>query len=38
PVDYAVNTILAAAWRRGAFSDSGFVVYNCVPTAENLVL
>ncbi|CAG7824080.1 unnamed protein product, partial [Allacma fusca] len=37
PVDYAVNTILAAAWRRGSFSDSGFVVYNCVPSAENMV-
>ncbi|CAG7831299.1 unnamed protein product, partial [Allacma fusca] len=37
PVDYAVNTILAAAWRRGSFSDSGFVVYNCVPNAENMV-
>ncbi|CAG7704888.1 unnamed protein product, partial [Allacma fusca] len=38
PVDYAVNTILAAAWRRGTFSDSGFVVYNCVPKGDNTVL
>ncbi|CAG7785090.1 unnamed protein product [Allacma fusca] len=38
PVDYAVNTILAAAWRRGTFSDSGLVVYNCVPKSENQVL
>ncbi|CAG7824456.1 unnamed protein product, partial [Allacma fusca] len=38
PVDYTVNTILAAACRRGTFSDSGFVVYNCVPKRDNNIL
>ncbi|CAG7727463.1 unnamed protein product, partial [Allacma fusca] len=35
PVDNAVNTCLAAAWRLGNASHQEFHVYNCVPDSSN---
>jgi fatty acyl-CoA reductase len=38
PVDFAVNTVLAAAWRRGLWPESGLQVYNCTPGRRNPVI
>ncbi|CAG7714175.1 unnamed protein product [Allacma fusca] len=35
PVDYAVNTCLAAAWRLGTATPKTFHVYNCVPNRKS---
>ncbi|CAG7816682.1 unnamed protein product [Allacma fusca] len=35
PVDYAVNTCLAAAWRVGTDSPKKLHVYNCVPNYKS---